>query len=101
MNITIKVVNTILSNKLYHRQFQRNTIRSRNSKYGGIVYFCPVLWLSRGLMLSRVYMLRNNIAFKSKNTNTTVCENKNCFSGRYGLTSQFNKPNLVLQRITS
>ena len=48
-----------------------------------------------------VYVLRNKIAFKSKNTNTTVYENNNCLSGRYGLTSQFNKSNLVLQRITA
>ena len=98
--MTIKVVNSILANKLHHRQFKK-ILEEAESQYGDIVYFCPVRWLSRGLMLSQVYVLRNKIAFKSKNTNTTVYENKNCLSGRYGLTSQFNKSNLVLQRITS
>ena len=43
MNITIKVVNTILSNKPNNQQFKK-LLEEAESQYGDIVYFCPVCW---------------------------------------------------------
>ena len=54
MNITIKVVNTILSNKLNHQQFKK-LLEEAESQYGDIVYFCPIRCLNRVEMLSGLH----------------------------------------------
>ena len=62
MNITVKVVNIILSNTLYHRQF-RQTLVEAESQYED----CEVRRLSRGSMLASVYELRNEFASFERN----------------------------------
>ena len=60
MNITVKVVNIILSNKLYHRQF-RQILAEAEKQYDDLSFYCSVRWLSRGSMLAPVYELRNKV----------------------------------------
>ena len=53
MSAVVKVVNSILSRSLNHRQFQA-LVDEVDVQYGDLLYFCEVHWLSRGTMLSRV-----------------------------------------------
>ena len=65
MNITVKVVNTISSNKLYHKQF-RQTLVKTESQYGDYEF----RWLSR-----IVYELRNEFtSFLNKYINITAVQ---------------------------
>ena len=52
MSVVVKVVNSILSRSLNHRQFQA-LMDEVNVHYNHLLYFCEVRWLSRGAMLSR------------------------------------------------
>ncbi|KAG0727511.1 General transcription factor II-I repeat domain-containing protein 2 [Chionoecetes opilio] len=61
MPVVVKVVNSILSRSLNHRQFQALTDEV-NAHYGDLLYFCEVRWLSHGAMLSRVCDLQQEIA---------------------------------------
>ncbi|KAG0708050.1 General transcription factor II-I repeat domain-containing protein 2 [Chionoecetes opilio] len=61
MSVVVKVVNSILSRSLNHRQFQALTDEV-NAHYGDLLYFCEVRWLSHGAMLSRVCDLQQEIA---------------------------------------
>ncbi|KAG0723767.1 General transcription factor II-I repeat domain-containing protein 2 [Chionoecetes opilio] len=61
MSVVVKVVNSILSRSLNHRQFQALTDEV-NTHYGDLLYFCEVRWLSHGAMLSRVCDLQQEIA---------------------------------------
>ncbi|KAG0718983.1 General transcription factor II-I repeat domain-containing protein 2 [Chionoecetes opilio] len=61
MSVVVKVVNSILSRSLNHRQFQ-TLIDEVNAHYGDLLYFCEVRWLSHGAMLSRVCDLQQEIA---------------------------------------
>ena len=58
MSVVVKVVNSILSRSLNHRQFQALV----DEVDGDLLYFCEVRWLSRGAMLSRVCDLQKEIA---------------------------------------
>ena len=68
MAVVVKVVNSILSQSLNHRQFQALTDEV-NAHYGDLFYFCEIHWLSHGTMLSRVCDLQQEIAtfFRQKN----------------------------------
>ena len=68
MGVVVKVVNSILSRSLHHRQFQA-LVDEVNVQYGDLLYFCEVRWLSRGAMLSHVCGLQKEIA--------TFCRQKN------------------------
>ncbi|KAG0717726.1 General transcription factor II-I repeat domain-containing protein 2 [Chionoecetes opilio] len=61
MSVVVKVVNSILSRSLNHRQFQALTDEV-NVHYGDLLYFCEVRWLSHGAMLFRVCDLQQEIA---------------------------------------
>uniref|UniRef100_UPI00358E1D8A general transcription factor II-I repeat domain-containing protein 2-like n=1 Tax=Myxine glutinosa TaxID=7769 RepID=UPI00358E1D8A len=61
MSVVVKVVNSILSRSLNHRQFQA-LMDEVNVHYNDLLYFCEVRWLSRGAMLSRVCDLQQEIA---------------------------------------
>ena len=61
MSVVVKVVNSILSRSLNHRQFQ-TLMDEVNVHYNDLLYFCEVRWLSRGAMLSRVCDLQQEIA---------------------------------------
>ena len=61
MSVVVKVVNSILSRSLNHRQFQA-LMDEVNVHYSDLLYSCEVRWLSRGAMLSRVCDLQQEIA---------------------------------------
>ena len=61
MSVVVKVVNSILSRSLNHRQLQA-LVDEIGVQYGDLLYFCEVRWLSRGTMLPRVCDLHNEIA---------------------------------------
>ncbi|KAG0714799.1 General transcription factor II-I repeat domain-containing protein 2 [Chionoecetes opilio] len=61
MSVVVKVVNSILSRSLNHRQFQA-LMDEVNAHYGDLLYFCEIRWLSHGAMLSRVCDLLQEIA---------------------------------------
>ena len=61
MSVAVKVVNSILSRSLNHRQFQA-LMDEVEQHHGNLLFFSEVRWLSRGAMLSRVWELRQNIA---------------------------------------
>ena len=61
MSVVVKVVNSILSRSLNHRQFQA-LVDGVDVQYGDLLYFCEVRWPSRGAMLSRVCDLQKEIA---------------------------------------
>ncbi|XP_076041934.1 general transcription factor II-I repeat domain-containing protein 2-like [Oratosquilla oratoria] len=61
MSVVVKVVNSILSRSLNHRQFQV-LMDEVNVHYNDLLYFCEVRWLSRGAMLSRLCDLQQEIA---------------------------------------
>ena len=61
MSVVAKVVNSILSRSLNHRQFQA-LVDEADVQYGDLLYYCEVRWLSRGAMLSRVCDLQKEIA---------------------------------------
>ena len=61
MSVVVKVVNSILSRSLNHRQFQA-LVDEADVQYGDLLYYCEVRWLSRGAMLSRVCDLQKEIA---------------------------------------
>lgn len=61
MSVVVKAVNYILSRSLNHRQFQ-SLMDEVEENYGDLLYFSEVRWLSRGVMLSRVWDLRQEVA---------------------------------------
>ncbi|XP_050700545.1 general transcription factor II-I repeat domain-containing protein 2-like [Eriocheir sinensis] len=61
MSVVVKVVNSILSHSLNHRQFQV-LMDEVNAHYNDLLYFREVHWLSRGTMLSHVCDLQQEIA---------------------------------------
>ena len=61
MSVVVKVVNSILSRSLNHRQFQA-LVDEVDVQYGDLFYFCEVRWLGRGALLSRVCDLQKEIA---------------------------------------
>lgn len=60
MTVIKQVVNMIRSRGLRHRQF-REFLEEVDSQYEDVPYFTEVRWLSRGRMLSRVWLLKEEI----------------------------------------
>lgn len=56
----VKAINLIRSNGLKHRQF-RALIEDMESNFGDILYHSSVRWLSLGIVLTRVWNLRNEL----------------------------------------
>ena len=101
MDVVLKTVNFILSQGLNHCQF-RQLLLEAESQYGDLLYFCNVCWLSRGDMLQRVYMLREEIAtfLEQKNINAAEFRDQKWVCNLAFLvdaTSHLNKLNLQLQ----
>ncbi|KAL4083803.1 hypothetical protein QTP88_029119 [Uroleucon formosanum] len=60
MNIVVSTVNYIRKNALAHRQF-KIFLEECDAEYGDVIYFSEVRWLSRGVVLKRFFILRNEI----------------------------------------
>lgn len=60
MKVVIKVVNFLCARALNHRKFTE-LLLDLDFKYGDVIYFTQVRWLSAGKMLKQVYDLYKEI----------------------------------------
>ena len=60
MNAVVKTVNEIRAKGLKHRQF-RAFLEELDGEYKDLLYHCEVRWLSRGKVLERFFVLREQI----------------------------------------
>ena len=60
MSTVIKCINIIKSRGLNSRLFKK-LLKDLNADYHNLVYYCEVRWMSRSEMLTRFYLLRNEI----------------------------------------
>ncbi|GFT01475.1 general transcription factor II-I repeat domain-containing protein 2A [Trichonephila clavipes] len=60
MNLVIKIVNSILSKALYHRQF-KGFLNKRETRYSDLLLDNKVRWLSKGKVLKRFALWLNEI----------------------------------------
>ncbi|XP_073990930.1 general transcription factor II-I repeat domain-containing protein 2B-like [Rhodnius prolixus] len=66
MSFDVKCINQISSRGLKHTRF-RAFLEDMESKYGDVLYFTEVLWLSKGNILKRFFELRADVkAFLEK-----------------------------------
>jgi hypothetical protein len=81
MKDVVSIINFIRSNGLNHRQFQ-NFLVEINADYGDVLYYTTVRWLSRGRVLERFFMLRQEIYnfLKKKRKDASMLENKTWIS---------------------
>ncbi|GFU23547.1 general transcription factor II-I repeat domain-containing protein 2 [Trichonephila clavipes] len=71
MKVVVKVINSIKSNPLKHRQFQEY-LRELESEYGDIIYYTKIRWLSRGNCFLRFWKLREETkTFMNNNGHNT------------------------------
>jgi len=77
MKEVVSIINFIRSNGLNHRQFQSFLIEI-NAEYGDVLYYTAVRWLSRGRVLERFFMLRQEIYnfLKEKGKDASMLENQ-------------------------
>ncbi|XP_076232931.1 general transcription factor II-I repeat domain-containing protein 2-like [Calliopsis andreniformis] len=97
----IKVVNFIRSRGLNHREF-KELLKDMDSEYGDVIFNTEVRWLSRGIMLKRVYDLKNEIKLflEMKNYPFPQFDDENwmCdFAFCVDITQHLNKLNVNLQ----
>ena len=102
MDIVGKTVNFILSQGLNHCQFQELLLEAE-SRFGGLLYFGNVCWLSQGDMLQRICRLKEKIPnfLKQKNINAAEFQDQKWVSNLailVNVTSHLHKLNLQLQR---
>jgi len=81
MKEVVSIINFIRSNGLNHRQFQ-NFLIEINAEYGDVLYYTAVRWLSRGRVLERFFMLRQEIynILKEKGKDASMLENQTWIS---------------------
>ncbi|GBL59021.1 General transcription factor II-I repeat domain-containing protein 2A [Araneus ventricosus] len=60
LDAVVKLVNTIRSRGLTHRQF-RDFLQSVQSEYSDVLYYTKVRWLSAGCVFKRVWQLKDDI----------------------------------------
>ncbi|GBN17445.1 General transcription factor II-I repeat domain-containing protein 2A [Araneus ventricosus] len=60
LDAVVKLVNTIRSRGLTHRQF-RDFLQSVQSEYSDVLYYTKVRWLSAGCVFERVWQLKDDI----------------------------------------
>ncbi|GBN26804.1 General transcription factor II-I repeat domain-containing protein 2A [Araneus ventricosus] len=60
LDVVVKLVNTIRSRGLTHRQF-RDFLQSVQSEYSDVLYYTKVRWLSAGCVFERVWQLKDDI----------------------------------------
>lgn len=73
MSVVVKCVNYIRSRGLQHRQF-RAFLDEVESKYGDLLYFTEVRWLSRGNVLKRFFELKTEVKRFMEEINMPVLE---------------------------
>jgi hypothetical protein len=98
MQVVIKTVNYIRSHALSHRQF-KEFLKELDSKYGNVLYFSRVKWLSRGKYLQRFYELRHEIDLFMNDKQKPVLElsNDEWSSDLVDIVEKLNLLNISLQ----
>ncbi|KAL4126536.1 hypothetical protein QTP88_010757 [Uroleucon formosanum] len=81
MKEVVSIINFIRSNGLNHKQFQSVLIEI-NAEYGDVLYYTAVRWLSRGRVLERFFVLRQEIYnfLKEKGKDASMLENQTWIS---------------------
>lgn len=103
LDVVIKLVNSIRSRALNHRQF-REFLDSLQSEYSDVLYYTEVRWLSAGRVFERVWDLKEEIiSFMEEKEMLEECENLkdiiwlSDFAFFTDLLSHINKLNVKLQ----
>ncbi|KAI6655798.1 General transcription factor II-I repeat domain-containing protein 2-like [Oopsacas minuta] len=101
MKLIVDVVNFIRSKGVNHREL-KEFLKDLDSDYGDVLYFTSVRWLSRGVVLERVWELRDEISslLASKDKKVPEFEDTNWisdFAFLVDMTTQLNILNSTLQ----
>ncbi|GBL88280.1 2',5'-phosphodiesterase 12 [Araneus ventricosus] len=74
LDAVVKLVNTIQSRGLNHRQF-RDFLHSVQSEYSDVLFYTKVRWLSAGCVFERVWLLKDDIvSFFHEKQYSAECE---------------------------
>lgn len=102
LDVVIKIVNSIRSRALNHRQFQE-FLYSLQSEYSDVLYYTKVRWLSAGRVFERVWDLKDEIISFMEEKGMDECDHLkdmlwlSDFAFFTDLFSHINKLNLKLQ----
>nr|XP_014351308.1 PREDICTED: general transcription factor II-I repeat domain-containing protein 2A-like [Latimeria chalumnae] len=101
MEFVVSTVNFIHAQSLNHREFQ-SFLENINATYGDVPYHTEARWLSRGNVLKRFFVLREEIKsfLQEKGRDTSVMEDRDWIAGLAFLTDvtgHLNDLNLRLQ----
>ncbi|CAF4944327.1 unnamed protein product [Pieris macdunnoughi] len=102
LDVVIKIVNSIRSRALNHRQFQE-FLYSLQSEYSDVLYYTKVRWLSAGRVFDRVWDLKDEIISFMEEKGMDECDHLkdmlwlSDFAFFTDIFSHINKLNLKLQ----
>lgn len=102
LNVVIKLVNSVRSRALNHRQF-REFLEELQSEYSDLLYYTKVRWLSAGRVFERVWELKDEIISFMEEKGIDDCEKLkdtvwlSDFAFFTDLLSHINKLNIKLQ----
>ncbi|KAI6651438.1 General transcription factor II-I repeat domain-containing protein 2-like [Oopsacas minuta] len=101
MKLIVEAVNFIRAKGINHREF-KHVLTEPDSEYGDVLYFTAFRWLSRGAVLKRVWMLREEMSCFMDEKGNKVPEFQNPvwlsdFAFLVDITTHLNSLNSTLQ----